>query len=129
MTVFVDPASAGVAPGQVFVHHEANGDGDGPMKTRAKFWEVVAVTPRRVRAAEMVTRTVREIPDPDGVFYGGRTIVPVPGSHFAGTESLMRMSVGWMRAGEVLLHLPRRRYIWRSTAARWDGEPVFVHPN
>lgn len=46
MTVFVDPASAGVAPGQVFVHHEANGDGDGPMKTRAKFWEVIAVTPK-----------------------------------------------------------------------------------
>ncbi len=99
------------------------------MKTRRTFWEVVAVTPKRIRAAEARTQTVREIPDPDGVIYGGRTIVPVPGSHVAGSEVLMRVSVGWMHAGEVLLHLPRRRYIWISTAERWDGEPVFVHPN
>lgn len=126
--MFVDPATVGVHAGQVFIFFSAPSDGDGPMRRRVEFWEVTAVTARRVWAAEMRTETVREVPDSDGVFNGGRMIAPIRGSHVPTTRSLMRVSVS--DRGEVSLHLPRRRTIWRATAAaRWDGSPQFTHRN
>ncbi len=125
--MFVDPATAGVSAGHIFVHHAAPSDSDGPMRRFADFWEVTAVTAKRVWAARTLTETVEEIPDPDGVFYGGRLIRPIAGRHDERTLSLMRVSVE--SQGKPVLHLPRRHCAWISMADTWDKSPQFVHPN
>lgn len=125
--MYIEPATAGVQRGDIFVHYEANGSGDGPMTRPVNFWEVTDLTAKRVWAARMMTKTLRLIPDSDGVFYGGRSIAPIPGKHFKGTRSLMRISID--ARGVPELHLPGRRYVWISTAQPWDGSPEFTHTN
>lgn len=89
------------------------------------FWEVVALTSKRVWVQKVDTDVVEYVPDADGIHHGGRKLRPVPGKYL--TIKVIAEVVDLH--GRQALRLPKRWSTRSRYAEPFDGKPVFFHDN